>query len=328
MPKSPKNRGSTAKREIKGQKKVQDIQDGAGHSTPNCDTKELTCKSCNTFFCDDQDKLIECERCEKWICLKCSGLTEGQYEAMNDESLGCMLHWFCITCTELAVKAVKTDNDLDEKCKQYMARFKSEIRAELKEEFAKIQTSLEEKLTQEIKTVNSKIDNLNLPKPQVANDDSPRVENMELMMEEMKDREARKLNLIIFNLEESDAVQGEERKNYDHEESRKILSTIGATVPITRPTRLGKRGDGKIGRPLRITVSSVSDQHTVLKAAATLRGHHKYGEVFINKDQTPWEQRQWKKLLEERKRKTEESAAANADVTWVIRKGRVIEARK
>ena len=39
----------------------------------------LTCKICQCVFCDEDDKLIECGRCEKWECINCSQMTEKQY---------------------------------------------------------------------------------------------------------------------------------------------------------------------------------------------------------------------------------------------------------
>ena len=55
----------------------------------------LTCKICECVIYDDDDKLIECGRCEKWECITCSKMSERQYDLLNDKSIGVRLHWLC-----------------------------------------------------------------------------------------------------------------------------------------------------------------------------------------------------------------------------------------
>ena len=46
----------------------------------------LTCKICECVFCDEDDKLIECGICEQWECIKCSKMSEKQYDLQNDKT--------------------------------------------------------------------------------------------------------------------------------------------------------------------------------------------------------------------------------------------------
>ena len=241
------------------------------------------------------------------------------------------LHWFCQQCNLPAVKAVKTDNEIEQKCKEYMIKLGSELRTELKGEVHDVQTSLEDKIEVEIDKMNKKIENIQMHSRSILNKDweCKKEEETERLLEEMRNREARKLNLIIFNLEESKADTGDERKSHDEEAIRKMLANIGAPVPFSRATHLGKREDPSIkrARPLRITTSNVADQHKILRTATQLKSLPPYHNIYINRDQTPLEQRHWRKLLEERRKKTEESKEIKEDVTWVIRRGNVIRGR-
>jgi len=72
----------------------------------------LTSKICKSVFVDEQDRLVECERCDEWICLKCSGLTEAAYEVVNSDDKS-LLHWFCPECNAEAISAVKTSQLID-----------------------------------------------------------------------------------------------------------------------------------------------------------------------------------------------------------------------
>ena len=70
------------------------------------------------MFTDDDDKLVECGRCESW---------EKHYELLNDAILGAKLHWYCRKCNGLAISAVKTDKDIEEKYCQYFETVRQEI---------------------------------------------------------------------------------------------------------------------------------------------------------------------------------------------------------
>ena len=64
----------------KGNKKGTEMEDESVGS--------LTCKICQCVFRDEDDKPIECGRCEKWECINCSNMSEKQYDLLNDKSLG------------------------------------------------------------------------------------------------------------------------------------------------------------------------------------------------------------------------------------------------
>ena len=51
-------------------------------------------EECGKLFKSENDKLLECEYCEKHYCIKCLQYKSGEYEAMQKP--GCM--WFCIKC--------------------------------------------------------------------------------------------------------------------------------------------------------------------------------------------------------------------------------------
>ena len=113
----------------------------------------------------------------------------------------------------------------------------------------------------------------------------------------------------------------------DLESVRRLLAVVEVAVPISKATtRLGKKGEST--RPLRITTASIADQHGILKAAVKLRDSEEYKDIFINHDQTPLEQKNWKELMVMRIAKIKESVEAGEENTnWVIRKGKVVKGR-
>jgi len=75
---------------------------------------------------DDVDRLIQCERCLLWYCLKCSKVTDlAMYALEENESI----HWFCEACSDNVVRAIQafgsSENSLQEQSSE--SRIKKSI---------------------------------------------------------------------------------------------------------------------------------------------------------------------------------------------------------
>ena len=71
--------------------------------------------------CKNSDKWIQCERCELWFCLICSDLTDKEHALFTSKKA--RAHWYCQACESQAVKAVTTDQAIEEKCKEFLGEF-------------------------------------------------------------------------------------------------------------------------------------------------------------------------------------------------------------
>lgn len=67
----------------------------------------LTCKGCDKIFVDDSDRLIGCDRCLKWYCQLCAGISDSLYNAINEDSTNAVA-WFCNVCVKPAKNEVRT----------------------------------------------------------------------------------------------------------------------------------------------------------------------------------------------------------------------------
>lgn len=43
----------------------------------------VECKMCEEVFVNEDDHLMQCERCDKWECLTCSGLSDNDYKFLD-----------------------------------------------------------------------------------------------------------------------------------------------------------------------------------------------------------------------------------------------------
>lgn len=66
----------------------------------------------HTTYSDPHDKMKQCERCDKWICLSFSGLTYKEYDVLAESES--KMHWHCKNCNQAAVTALKADDLIEE----------------------------------------------------------------------------------------------------------------------------------------------------------------------------------------------------------------------
>lgn len=115
---------------------------------------------------------------------------------------------------------------------------------------------------------------------------------------EQKEKEKRGLNLIIHNVEESNAVDGATRSEYDISKCSDIFQTyLGVSATINKAFRLGKKSSK--ARLLKISLSNIQHKSTILKNKLKLRSSSNPShirKIFITPDLTPSEQKQSKEL--------------------------------
>ena len=172
------------------------------------------CGKCKTQV----ENVICCERCVRWTCATCADIkSDAKFLLMKEDDIT----WFCTPCRGLAVQAAQTDKLIEDRCKFYMEQARHEIQAvrmELKGDIGAVNAKVIKVATdvQDFKTDHDtitgelKADVLNL-KDQLSKTGyedvqvmKERFTKMEEEVAEMTQREIRKLNLVVFNLPESE----------------------------------------------------------------------------------------------------------------------------
>lgn len=118
--------------------------------------------------------------------------------------------------------------------------------------------------------------------------------------DEIRQRERRARNIIIRGIPAPVSnIADADPNSADKEEVSNILnSVLNTKAKVLRTRRLPNRTDG----PIIVTLASTSDRIIVLKTARKLKDHTKYGNVYINPDETIAEQARSKALRLECKR--------------------------
>ena len=148
--------------------------------------------------------------------------------------------------------------------------------------------------------------------------------SIESSMREMEMREAIKLNVMFFNVEESYAENEEKRMREDTELLTNLQQDIQTSVALTNIRRIGKYEVGKT-RPLRASVPDTTELRKLLNYAKKLRDSDTFTNVFIARDMTQLQRSQWKSLIKEKREKEEMSSYDGEKVKWIITKGQVVK---
>ena len=273
--------------------------------------ESLQCTTCMENFVSETDNLIECDRCREWTCQTCAGLTDHTYAAL--QSQGDQITWYCIQCKEKAHTDVKMGNIIEKKClamDQKIELYKKEMEEKLGRELKQVHEEI-----QEIKeTIKNQDNSINVSTSSAAKQG----------VQEMSDREFRKLNLVIFNIPESPEEEKEKQDEHDKDHLDSIKEVLQVTIPFAKATRLGHRKPSYT-RPVRITLRNEDDKTAIFKGASNLKNHVKYGGISIAKDLTPLEREEMRVLVKMKQDKNREAEDNGDSAKWVIRNGKLID---
>ena len=113
------------------------------------------------------------------------------------------------------------------------------------------------------------------------------------VVDEQREREKRKLNLVLHNVPESTKQSGPEKKADDISKVEKLLHDhLGINPTISNAIRLGKKSDRP--RLLKISVATIQEKSTILRNCYKLRNNsnpESVKTIFATPDLTPLEQK-------------------------------------
>lgn len=300
---------------------------------------------CEVDFVDDVSNMLECEVCELHYCQACLKLSVSEYEFLSKRE---DMHWFCARCEDGTLLSIKTDREIAERCADYFKVLEDKIKNMETDMGSKVDMQqfiqLEEVIDTKVDKVQmdqledrvSKIERnfgnraSSTPSGRETVRDSEELVNENLT--ELRDRESRKENLVLFNIPESTSDDTDSRKLYDIAETTELLeSELNVQTEVANPVRLGKKQmNSRYPRPLRVTVESERTKWKILKAAKNLKESRKeeYKAVFIKRDMTRMERAQEEDLRKQLADKRKEAEEKGEQCTWIIRRGKLINQQR
>ena len=226
-------------------------------------TGKWDCTKCDRTIDDEDEDSVLCGVCKEWCHKKCAGLTEKTFRMLKES--GEDVWWVCADCR-------KNDGDVRESGR-------SRLEAKL------------DKVMSMLMSVMTRLAKLEERKPELTERDlDERIETkVNEALEEMQEREKRRMNVVFMNVPESEADTPEERKKEDLEKIATIVRSVSDVTKddMTDPTRLGAKVIGKDKRPrmLRVTVRNEETKKKLLTSARKIEGKGR-DRVYINQDRT------------------------------------------
>jgi len=294
-----------------------------------------TCCGCGTIV-TELVKAVQCEKCgdhDAWKCIGCLKIEPETYELLTTEAAS-SFHWFCDRCehdvlsggdesderteaepagkldaimgmlSQVLEKSNAFEQQLNKKADcATVAKLEARVR-KMEEKLAEkegLLTKLEARLERENKEGSGKSE-----ADKVAPETIAKVvqEVVTKQREAEKEKDSRKLNIILYRAEEVDSEVAQDRKDGDQSFVRKLCNDIlGVKVEdsdITRLFRLGKRGDNAKPRPLLFGMKSAEKKSEIMSSLKKLSSaEDRYRCVGVAHDLTPQQREAVKSVLEE-----------------------------
>lgn len=226
------------------------------------------CMECGVIV-KDNEQAVQCEDCNLWWHSKCADIPDSAY---NFIASNVQFHWFCLQCNPYV--DMKLQEGLD------LLNIKERIeKLEIQGKNLSIPGSrpsgvvnkkildLESEIQEHSNAIREISDKLECMKLEVNAQLKCQKEQMHAIADEIEDRHKRSMNLVIFNITESNAVEGTARQDEDRALVRELLNILKIESCTFDPViRLGRYAPSR-SRPIRITVPNIQLKLQIVNAA-------------------------------------------------------------
>ena len=279
-------------------------------------TKDWPCTKCHGNVLSNG---IECDLCDDWTHFECVGPAV-KTNVVKLKGVANMMY-MCDKCMEMynslkiGLQCIsKSQNDVKKivcAVNEYMVDVAGDENA-----VGKCKTSYADVLKTDL--VQMKEEMFELKKKMIE-----KVNTVEDVMIEQRERDRRKTNIILHQVVESS--EEDSKKEKDMQTVKEILEEMGVQgAQIHRAFRLGpKRTDGK-HRLLLVDVGKQDTRDNILRRAPNLKKSSQFSRVFVSEDRTPAEQEAMRNLVRE---KYELSKNDPAHI-YIIRQFRIVKIKK
>lgn len=303
------------------------------------DSKEHNCGICKNEVRDNHNAL-NCDSCDKWFHSQCMAVSKEKYLMIQEIEED--VSWYCRTCRghvndmKIELKRVKEENQtlkfLNAEMQQRLLDLEKKVdRIGVGSNNKNVDRSLFEEIIERMLNLEKKVETLgkggNIGE-NIISEVSVRVLET---LSEREDKQRRINNLVIYQVDESDREQGQDRELDDKQKCKEIFET-GVGVPgveVEKLIRLGKKPsrieDGNRTpnpRPLLVILKSTTEKFEILKKARNLKDARSeiLRKVVIAPDMTKKERERNRELRQQLKDKRD-----NGETGWYIKRGQLVK---
>lgn len=246
------NRGRTELRPQSPTKKSKTKEGEHSYSVRNGNA----CSECNA---EVQDEGIQCELCDYWFCIPCSGMSNAFFDELVNSCLSENIIWYCEGCNK-AIPGVKTVLRVVNKMKESHDQMNARL------------DRMEEKLNKVHK--------------QTELSEDYRIDQA---LYDFKEREMRKNNVIIFNLPEPKENEDEEEKKLEESENvQKVCQSADVQFEVDEILRLGRKKTGQKAkpRPVKIVFKDEVQKRKLIRNQENVKKNTELKDITVSPDYT------------------------------------------
>ena len=244
------------------------------------------------------DKGVQCALCNLWVHQTCEQMSDETFavlDTQNDQTGQCF--WTCRSCKSYALKFDKRMRNLEHRM-QVLEEDKVPAMAKdievAKQDIAKLKET-----TQNLATSSKELEGASHSNITAS------------VLEEMKERESRRNNLIIHNLGEPDVdiIDSKERVERDLEKLQELFNMIEVDIVAKDRARFAKRLDprndeNETPRPLLIGLKTLDNCISILDKSPDLADKSEpWCSINIVRDLTKAQRKEEKKMREDAENK-------------------------
>ena len=274
-------------------------EDGKLHC--GCCKKELT----------EGDIIIPCEICKKNFHIQCENVNKTIHKYIMDSKKPkskTKIHWYCSSCNVITVDMMQHVSVLEDNQKKLQKRV-SDLEIEVKKRPSR----------EEFKQLEGRVSNLEKAKPNNTetgeNTGRSQATTSELI-EELKDQESRKCNLILYNATEKQSDNADERTKHDREQIKELAKVCKESIKkedVVKIIRLGKR-DANKPRPMLVEFKDEEKKTNIMKNLVNLgKAPEHLRRISVHHDLTKKQREDEKKMREEAKKLESEDKSGEYD---------------
>lgn len=302
---------------------------------------DVKCPACKATT--ENTYAIKCCKCAKWNHIRCVNLTRARlnfYEKEMKDPVG--QRWSCQLCGDdkrsevevvkrpsmgaVAVNASTNSPALKKKEseKEYTLKDVMEKLEVIDDKYTNLlqkyeeQMIINENLLLEIEKLKEKVTKLESEEPVAPSGHAAEA------IHELKDRDYKRKNLIVFGLKELDSEEAEERKAHDMGAISTMLESNFTEVSRDklRVYRIGRREQGKV-RPVRVIMASETDVRKVIKHASNIKNSPQYLGLGFSTDKTKQQLQEYKLIKEELKNRVDKGGE-NLCIRYIRGKPKIV----
>ena len=243
--------GNSVNNKTESERRKQISVNKSTEKSPTTKENAWACDLCSSSLNNESDKLLTCEYCSNHRCLKCLGMSNEVFKAINGRQ---DLPWFCSSCIGKSLNVLRETKSIEDRCSDFLSEFEKKVEEKMKTIEIDVKHIKESMSAMKEEIINAVKDQSVPDRPPIQNESTSisdqattnvNTGDNEQILDSIQDRMNRKNNVVFYNVAEGKGNLKDEKVKHDKSEIKSIATEVGVQLAdddIISVRRLGKTG--------------------------------------------------------------------------------------